>query len=41
MERVTVTMTPSDPDAWRHVVTIAAPKIREGEPQDMCIAKRG
>lgn len=32
MERVSVAMTPSDPSAWRHVVTIAAPKILDGAP---------
>jgi hypothetical protein len=38
MERVTVAMTPSVPDGWRHVVTIAAPKIREGAPGTAYVA---
>ena len=28
MERVSVSMSPSEPGAWRHIVTIAAPKVR-------------
>lgn len=30
MERVSVAMAPSDPTGWRHVVTIAAPKVGAG-----------
>ena len=38
MERVTVAMTPSEPDAWRHVATIAASKIKEGSPGTCYVA---
>ncbi len=32
LERVTVALSPSEPDAYRHVVTLGCPRIREGNP---------
>jgi hypothetical protein len=38
MERATVSMAPSDPGMWAHVVSIAAAKILEGTPNTSFVA---
>jgi coatomer protein complex subunit gamma len=41
LERVSVVMQPSEPGAWKHVVTVSAPRIREGAPGTVyvCLAR--
>ena len=38
LERVQVAMQPAEPDAWRHIASIACPRVREGAPGTAYVA---